>query len=252
MCVHLGFEVVSYVKYLTGTTQESLQGVEYKYFQCFQDSKGVFNLSASLCILVFQMVIQPCFYRCMPTMLKRIQIGLLFCLLGTVSYASIDLTVSLSGAHNSTVCYLNPSVVYHATGVDYHWALLPDIVNGIGFGLGTSVMFELTIAQSPGPMRGLVVGIWYSVFGIALLCSFLLYKPFSHINSSSLPLTCTFFYQITKSTIAALVLIVFIVLSKWYKLRIREEIVDIHNIVAEIYNKNLTKEGEHHQNTLKH
>ena len=61
----------------------------------------------------------------------------------------------------------------------------------------------------------------------------------SHISSPSLPLTCTFFYQATKLVIVLLILLVFIALSKWYKLRVREEVVDIHNIVSEIYAKYL-------------
>ena len=176
------FEVIAYAKYLTAEIRETLQGKEHDYLQCLQDTKGVFNLSSFLYLLTFQMVIRPCFYRCIPTMLKRIQLGLVFCLLGIISYVSIDVGVSVKGVYNSTDCFLNSNLHHTTTGIDYHWELLPDIMNGIGFAMGLSTMLELTVAQAPGRMRGLMVGTCYGIVGTAMICAFLLYKPATSVH----------------------------------------------------------------------
>ena len=83
--------------------------------------------------------------------------------------------------------------------------MVPEIFSGIGFGLGWLVSLEFTVAQSPGHMRGLMVGIYYGIAGITVIFSATLNYPFGYINSDSQPLTCTFFYHVTK-----LVLVLFI------------------------------------------
>ena len=133
------------------------------------------------------------------------------CLLSILTYLAIDLAVSFKGTDNS--CWLNTTLHHHnATGIDYHWVILPEIFSGIGFGLGWLVSLEFTVAQSPGHMRGLMVGIYYGIAGATLLFSATLNFPFGYI-SDSLPLTCTFFYQMTKSILVLLVMLLFGILA---------------------------------------
>lgn len=49
--------------------------------------------------------------------------------------------------------------------------MLPEIVSGIGFSLGSLASLELTVAQSPGHMRGLMIGIYYGLSGVAFIFS---------------------------------------------------------------------------------
>ena len=158
---------VCYVRYMTGSgTDENLQGVKHKHLQCFIDNKGLFNCSMFIFLLALKLIIQPCFNKYLPSMLKRIQISFGISLLSILMYLAIDLAVSLKGTDNS--CWLNTTLHndHHnatCTGIDYHWVILmvPEICSGIGFGLSWLVSLEFTVAQSPGHMRGLMVGIYY-------------------------------------------------------------------------------------------
>ena len=234
--VALSFEVVHYVRYLTGT-DKSLQGVRYKYLQCIIDTKGVFNLSSFMYLLIFKVIIHPCFNRYLPSMLKRILIGLGVCLLSVLMYLAIDLAASFNGMDNS--CWLNTSHHHNATGIDYHWVLFPEIFSGIGFGMTFCVFLEFTVAQSPGHMRGLMIGVFYGTGGIALIFSTTLNLPFGYINTNSSLLTCTLLYHISKSVLVFMFMLLFSIFAKCYKLRVREEDVNIHRIVSGVYTRYL-------------
>ena len=235
-------EFVRYVRYMVGT-DENLQGVKHKYLECFIDNKGLFNCSMFIFLLVLKLIIQPCFNKYLPSMLKRIQISLGISLLSILMYLAIDLAVSLKGTDNS--CWLNTTLhndQHNATGIDYHWVMVPAIFSGIGFGLGWLVTLEFTVAQSPGHMRGLMVGIYYGIAGIAIIFSATLNYPFGYINSDSQPLTCTFFYHVTKLVLVLFIMLLFSVLARCYKLRVREEVVNIYGIVSDIYTRYLSQD----------
>ena len=86
-----------------------------------------------------------------------------------------------------------------------------------------------------------MVGIFYGIAGITLTFSATLNYPFGYINSDSQPLTCAFFYHVTKSVVMFLIMLLFSVLARHYKLRVREEIVDIHKIVSNTYTRYLSQ-----------
>ena len=226
-------------------TDENLQGVKHKYLQCFIDNKGLFNCSMFIFLLVLKLIVQPCFNKYLPSMLKMIQISFGISLLSILMYLAIDLAVSLKGTDNS--CWLNTTLHndhHNATGIDYHWVMVPEIFSGIGFGLGWLVTLEFTVAQSPGHMRGLMVGIYYGIGGITIIFSATLIYPFGYINSDSQPLTCTFFYHVTKLVLVLFIMLLFSVnvLARHYKLRMREEVVNIYGIVSDIYTRYLSQD----------
>ena len=237
-------EFVHYVAYLAGIDKNlDHYGAKQKlYLECFIDNKGLFNCTTFFFLLILKLIIQPCFDKYLPSMLKRIQISFGISLLSILMYLAIDLAVSLKGTDNS--CWLNTTLHndhHNATGIDYHWVMVPEIFSGIGFGLSWLVSLEFTLAQSPGHMRGLMVGIFYGIAGITLTFSATLNYPFGYINSNSQPLTCTFFYHVTKSVVMFLIILLFSVLARRYKLRVREEVVDIHKIVSDTYTRYLSQ-----------
>lgn len=206
----------------------------------------IFYLGILTVVLSFNMVIRPCCGKYVPRMLVRITVGLIICLLSVLVALTADIVVSTSlrGTGNYS-CFFDPDLSVHHTWMLVHvLSMISKIISAVGFAVGVSVSFELTIAQSPGHMRGLMIGIWFCVLGIAAFCSFLLYIPFHYIDSSSLPLNCTFFYHATTLLLLLLVLLVFTILAKYYKLRVREEVVNIHEIVASVYDRYMEQADE--------
>ena len=195
-----------------------------------------FNFTIFIAAFTFKMIIHPCFSKYIPTMLRRIQMGLGICLLSIVLYLVLDVVVIFKDTDHA--CWLN--VTSSLTDIDYHWVLVPEMLGGIGCTLTVWVTLEFTIAQSPGYMRGLMIGCWFAAVGVGALTSYLLHIPFGYINNSSLsPLTCTCLYHITKSVVMLLILVAYSVYARHYKLRVREEVVNVHLIAADIYTRYL-------------
>lgn len=66
--------------------------------------------------------------------------------------------------------------------------------------------------------------------------------PFGYINNTTVsPVTCTLLYHVTKVVVVLVILVVFSVYARCYKLRVREEVV---NIVTDIYTKYLDQKDE--------
>ena len=175
-------------------------------------------------LLIYQILIYPCFNKYIPSMLKRIGLGLVFALATTLSYAVIF------KFQRNTLSYFNDLL------------LIPQILFGVAFALIFPTSLEFTIAQSPIQMRGMMVGMWFASYGIGYLININTKYPFGCDDISICP---SFYYYITRSIVIFIILLVFIVLAKWYKLRVRENEVNIVQIVDEHYERYLDQEKEY-------
>uniref|UniRef100_A0A1X7U398 Uncharacterized protein n=1 Tax=Amphimedon queenslandica TaxID=400682 RepID=A0A1X7U398_AMPQE len=139
-----------------------------------------------------------CFYKYIPSMLTRMSVGIFLAFIVTVSKVIIFVI---------------------------KWSR-PDLNNIISL--------EFTVAQSPVHMRGVMVGLWHATWGIGLFLNITLKFPF-HCESQYI---CTsFYYYITKSVLVLIILIVFVILAKRYKYRVRENEVNIVQIVDDHYQR---------------
>ena len=159
-------------------------------------------------------------------MLKRIALGLVFILLTPLYYV----IMFASKEH------------FQLNTTSYHAVLVPQILSGISFALIFPTSLEFTIAQSPHKMRGFMIGLWYAAFGLGYVIS---------INGKY-PFDCTkdiicqnIFYYIFKTAVIAIILIVFMILAKRYKLRVRENEVNIHMIAEQHYERYFEQEAEY-------
>ena len=91
-------------------------------------------------------------------------------------------------------------------------------------------------------MRGLLVGLWYAARGVGYTFT---------INSKYLfmcekEMTClSVYYYIVKSLLVLIILIVFIILAKRYKLRVRENEINVHLIAEEHYERYMDQDVEY-------
>ena len=145
-------------------------------------------------------------------MLKRIGLGLVFALATTLSY------VVIFKYQSNTLLYFHDLL------------LIPQILYGIAFALVFPTFLEFTITQSPVEMRGMMVRMWFTCLGVGYLININTKYPFGCDNNSICP---NFYYYITRSVVIFIILLVFIVLAKWYKFRVRENEINIVQIVDE-------------------
>ena len=181
-------------------------------------------VSGSL-ILIYQFVIYPCFYNYIPSMLKRIGLGLLFALFTTVYYVSIF------------ICKEH----FHLDTTSYKSMIMPEILYGISYALVFPTSLEFIIAQSPHEMRGLMVGLWYAAIGLGYVIDINGKYPF---NCKEDIVCQNLYYYVMKSAVILIIFILFVFLAKRYKLRVRENEINLHLIAEEHYERYMDQEEE--------
>ena len=194
---------------------------------CFISNNTMKYITSLSLLFLHQLFIHSCFNKYIPSMLKRIGLGLAFAVATTLSLVIIF-------KYN----YDNRNVLLT---FDY-LMLIPQILYGVAFALIFPVSLEFTIAQSPVQMRGMMVGMLFASIGMGYLININTKFPFGCDNQT---ICSNFYYYITKTIVILIILIVFIVLAKWYKLRIRENEVNILQIVDEHYERYMHQEKEY-------
>ena len=204
----------------------SIQNKRSQLLSCFVLKDSLYLVVAVGVILLYQLLIYPCFYKFIPSMLKRIGLGLVFALLTTLYYVVI------------LIC--RDSLNLNTTS--YKAVVVPQILYGIGYALILPTSLEFTIAQCPHEMRGFLVGLWNSAFGLGFVISFSGKYPFScqgEIHCQNL------YYYVLKSVIILIILIIFLILAKRYKFRVRDNEINIYLITEEHYGRYLNQEVQY-------
>ena len=171
----------------------------------------------------YQLLIYPCFYKFIPSILKRIALGLTFALLTTLYY------IVMLACRDSL--YLNTT--------SYKAVVVPLILYGIAYAFIISTSFEFTIAQCSHKMRGFLVGLWYAAIG---------FGGFINVGGKYL-FSCQgethcqcLYYYVLKSVIILIILIMFLIPAKRYKFRVRDNEINVHLIAEEQYERYLNQE----------
>ena len=184
------------------------------------------SLYFSIAILFILLSLSQIFRKCIPSMLRRIGLGLVFTLTVELYY----------------VIMFACKDYFQLNTMSYKAIIIPDILYGVSFALILPTSLEFTIAQSPHEMRGLMVGLWFAAFAIGyalgITGKFLL-KCKGNIICQSLS------YYVYIIVLVLIILIVFLVLAKCYKLRVRENEVNIHVIAEEHYERYIEQEVEY-------
>ena len=121
--------------------------------------------------------------------------------------------------------------------VSLYWTILSHGICGIAYVLVFITSLEFTVAQSPRQMRGLMVGLWYAAVGLGLLVSgnthFLLEQ---NVTSEVSPFGHEFYYYLVKSVVVGVILILFLILARYYKLRRRGHDYSVYLTVDKVKN----------------
>ena len=199
---------------------------ELSFFDCFMSKNALHALVASLLILFYQFIIHPCFHKYIPSMLKRIGVGLVFSLFTTIYF----------------VIMLACKDHFHFDTTSYKSTVVSQVLFGISYALILATSLEFTIAQSPHEMRGLLVGLWYAARGVGFIFTI----NSKHLFMCEKEMTCqNVYYYIVNSILVLIILIVFIILAKRYKLRVRENEINVHLIVEEHYERYMDQDVEY-------
>ncbi len=183
-------------------------------------------LLCSIYILLYQFILYPCFANYIPSMLKKISVGLVCSLVTLLSCIILRLIGGVT-FHSA------PSVIQ----VDYKWIIVPQFISSIALILVRVSSIEFIVAQSPISMRGLMVGLWYASEGFGQTSYALLSYIAQRLTKDNNEILASLYTDVFNSVVLLLILIIFVIASTNYKLRIRENIVPINQIAEEHYER---------------
>ena len=185
---------------------------------CLVVTDSQYYFCSVILMLVYLFFIRVCFYKYIPSMLTRMSVGIFLAFIVTVSKVSIFVIERSPDINNIGKLLFVPKTI-----LSFSYVLL------------YPVSLEFTVAQSPVHMRGVMVGLWYATsFGLGFLINTIFKFPF---NCESQYICTSFYYYITKSVLVLIILIVFVILAKRYKYRVRENEVNIVQIVDDHYQR---------------
>ena len=206
-------------------------------FSCLLNNKSIAYLSIAIVQIAYKVVLSKCCYKYVPSMRKRIGLGL--CLL--LPYTTVLVAMDIQNYNTDNNCSLE-AIMYSDTSANYVLTSVSEIIWIIGSAVVLLASGELTVAQSPGHMRGLMVGIWYGTIGVFSLLSYAIYIPHRLIHSH-----CGLYYHVTVSVCILVTISVYGVLAKNYKLRARNQVVNIPHIVATVYERYIEQSQQYKQ-----
>ena len=193
-----------------------------------------------LLIPVHMLIIRPCFNRYIYriSILNKMGAGLVLVVmsLGLMTAVDISLYNVIESVNFSSYIFFE-----NLDPPDYilSFIILTQILNGLSLILISLSALEFILAQGPRSMQGLLIGLWYAYQSVSVLFQI----PAQRLHS--LP---HFHYWLTvlETCLAVVSLIVFIIISRWYKYRQREESSEINRqaIIEEYTERQLITDRE--------
>ena len=191
--------------------------LDTSFLVCVLSNDALHTACSLLLLVIYLYFVRAFFYKCIPSMLRRMSLGLVFALLSRISY-------------------LLPFLSSISTQI------VSQTLMGISYVLVNPVSLEFVVAQSPVQTRGVMVGLWYASWQIGVdlknCLSLIFHCQYQNICSN-------FYYYLTKFVLLLVILIVFVLLARRYKYRVRENDVNIYQIVDGTYQNYMKQEEEY-------
>ena len=120
----------------------------------------------------------------------------------------------------------------------YLWFIIPQLLNGLSSLLVSMTVFEFICAQAPRTTQGLLIGLWYATFSIRYLVVDILDNLIVERRSW---LTC----EGMKGFLILVSLVLFSCVSRRYRYRQRDEIVNVQAMIEDTHERWLDQEEEY-------
>ena len=122
----------------------------------------------------------------------------------------------------------------------YIWFIVPQLLNGLSSLFVSMTVLEFICAQAPRTTQGLLIGMWYATFSIRYLVVALLDSYITERRSWLI-------YEGVKGFLVLVSLGLFWCVSRHYRYRQRDEIVNVQGMIEDIHEKWLDQEREYMQ-----
>ena len=122
----------------------------------------------------------------------------------------------------------------------YLWFIIPQLFNGLSSLLVSMTVFEFIIAQAPRTTQGLLIGVWYATFSIR-------YLVVGVLNNVIIERRSWLIYEGVKGFLILVSLVLFSCVSRRYRYRQRDEIVNVQRMIEDTHERWLNQEEEYMQ-----
>ena len=215
----------------SSTIAINVSTIDVDYYQvwftinAFFAGKLVWATVPVVAIPIYMIAIRSYFQRYIPSMIKRMGISLVLAII------SLSLLIPANYCHFHEI-FDSSTIDYHDTTISL--GILAQITGSLAYLLNFLTVLEFILAQGPRSMQGLLIGIWYAYQAVAVLVqlanAIFIYHS-SLVAMIKLPLAVTSF-------------IMYVIVSRWYRYRERNEASDINvqNIIEEYTERQLLRE----------
>ena len=168
--------------------------------------------------------------------LKHSSVACVIKILPFYRYSAGDVCLKIRFGLFNTSCETTDNPVDNT----YLWFIIPQLLNGLSSLLVSMTVFEFICAQAPRTTQGLLIGLWYATFSIryllvGLVDVFLFEKTFWLI------------FEGVKVFLILVSLVLFSCVSRRYRYRQRDEIVNVQGMIEDTHDKWLDQEEEYMQ-----
>ena len=198
-----------------------------------------------LLIPVHMLIIRPCFnrYTYRISILNKMGAGLMLVVmsLGLMTAVDISLHNFIERVNLSSYVFCYSTLNESGSPPNYipSFIILSQCLNGLSLILVFLSALEFILAQGPRSMQGILIGLWYAYQSVYSLLQIppLILQSYQHFD---------YWLTVVKTCLAVLSLILFIIISHWYKYRQREESSEINRqaVIEEYTERQLITERE--------
>ena len=122
----------------------------------------------------------------------------------------------------------------------YLWFIIPQVFNGLSSLLVSMTVFEFISAQAPRTTQGLLIGLWYATFSIR-------YLVVGILDNLIIERRSWLIYEGMKVFLILVSLVLFSCVSRRYRYRQRDEIVNVQGMIEDTHERWLDQEEEYMQ-----
>ena len=226
------------------------------------------TITALLFIGLFDYLLLPYFRRYVPSLFKRLGIGLSLILLQELAgimivwranedfvepfcnytkYERYHFPRCLIGRFNVTTngtCSAARSIKQcEGEAVDnlFLWILIPQLVRSVAYLLVFTTALEFICAQAPLRMKGLLIGIWYATSALQYLAAYVIDEKIEQY----VDYVSWIIFHGVRAGFILFSLIMYCIVAKRYRYRLRDEVVNEQFLVEEIYERQLLQAEEY-------
>ena len=198
-------------------------------------------------IPLYELLIYPCLQSSGLSILNSAGVGAAIAIASAVYGMMVETTRQVVSSTNSSVdCMFTPHEHTANNGVNHFLVGIP-----FNFLLGfTLIVFytsnlKFICAQAPYNMRGLLIGLSYTLQSIFSVLGRLLYIAWSNtwLDILHTAYTCGTWFYLSILTVTVALSVLFSWLTRWYKKRERDETASTRRMVEDLYYKYDRREG---------